>query len=1034
MATISPTQFRQDSAIRSQNEQVSNLAYACQLAKRPIEWIRATCLGSSRASSVLDRISTLAGEGIRRASNAGIRYESRSADLNGEIEHALKSRGIGAQVPRIAEVGATASLGPNADPEVTLALRMQDQTELLTNWSERQQELLAQLLEKLSVFTTLVQMRNRAGIVEDNNLKILALVKQATEGPNQISVWELFAKTYELTFFQTLLAGWFYWVYYMTSLINNTINAYVPAFINNITKKLTTESDKTRQVFFERLILNADEFLNADRKATQRYANDLEGPNLKAVRDKAIADEYVDLKKLCQDFSISIIQNDPPNVRFFRSLQDIYVIGRVFTLLEWLVNCFIIQRAMMYSILPDVVQGGVEQGLESIKGNPFAIAMTEFFTLQLEKFKHKLGSDQPMDQDSTPFPGTEELPKVIKLLLQVLPLEGNYTARELRQKIEESARSSDGRIVTEIQGGIVTGVNALFSFLNESMQSGELVTNLLELSLLPFEGGEKDQAALTAVYEAQCAQFKKTARSTLQLLIQKAISGHGSGDQQRYLAATQSMDAQKIVLDVLVPKLGEICERLENKIASSQNGSTETNSIQGDLVELLQILQVLSTRKELQDELEKLDGTHRNEIWRRFVPLHQRAKKIAEELLILQEHQNSHLRHTSAVTHLSQARDFLEMMGGEASGQSRRLQSPSIPLLGSAGVELVKALGADAPVPVKFKERVQKLDELSQAVAQEQNVIDAIYALFPPRASSHGGNGLLDQLLRFQRGERFPDFSPRNCMSKIAKNLEFFPKDDEAQAEKRELEALIRDGTRLQDRWDQLCLTLQSIHARRSHLRSAQQTLLNEALLEARGWIDQKITIYQSIKDQNHQKMHEGLTKVSSEMASLRGNLNRDTGSLSRPLSKWIRTVIPAGLGAYAGLPGLGASIAGGLFNKWWHNNSTDSSEEFGWSSVIQKSALAFIPAAIKGYTMWDPSLIVDGTMNQGLNALLGGAFGYSAASTLRSGAETYTFNQVWDIFEKAYDLSLDQRVYSAATTRLMKEMIRSHSLATASV
>lgn len=1030
MNTVSPIQFRHHSAANAQKEQPSKLAYAWQLAKRPVEWMRYACLGTSQPSSVLNKISVLAKAGIQLASGAGIRYESRSADLNGEIERALSSQGIGSAPSRIAEVGEVANLGPNRapDPEITLPLRMQDQTELLTT-RNRQQELLATLLEKLSVFTTLVQMRNRAGIKEDTNLKILALVKQATEGPNQISVWQLFTKTYELSFFQTLLAGWFYWVYYMTSLINNTINAYVPALIKNITEKLTTESDKTRQILFERLITNADEFLNADRMATQRYANDQEGPNLKEVRDKAIKKEYGDLITLCQDFSISVVQNDPPPVGFFRGPQEIPVIGTVFSLFEWLVNRFIIQRAMMYSILPDVFKDGVEQGLEAIKGNPFAIAMTEFFTSQLEKFKATLESNQPMDQDATLFPGNKKLPKIIKDLLQVLDLEGDYTVRELRQKFEKSAKSTDGHIVTQIQEGIVTGVNALFAFLNESMQSGELFTNLLELSLLPFEGEEKSQAALTAAYEAQCIEFKKTARDTLQLLTQKAISGHVNGDQQKYLAATQALSAQKVVLDVLVPKLGEICERLERKIASSQNGSTEANSIHGDLIDLFQTLQVLSTNKELQDELGKLDGTHRNEIWRRIVPLHKKAKKIAERLLPLQELQNSHLRLSSATTQLSEASDFLTRMRERISDQSRCLQNLSIPLLDQAAIKLSKALGADAPVPLGFKERIRSLDDLSQAVAQEQNALNAIYALYPSRASSEEGDGLLDQTLKFQRGERLSEFSPRDCMARIAKTLEFFPKDEQSQSEKRELDALIGDGTRLQSRWLQLSLTLQSIYARRSHLKNTQQATFNETLREAQDWVNQKTEIYRYLKDQDHQKMREIMTGVSSEMAALSKSSSQLTGPLSRPLSRWIWTVLPSGLG-YAGYPGIGALISGGFF-KWWYSSS-DASEELSWSSVIQKGVVAAVPAAIKSYTMWNPLPGIDETINQGLNAALGAAFGYSAINTGRSGFETYTFNKVWEIFEKAYDFSLDQRVYSAATTRLMREMIRSRALTAA--
>src|SRR5690606_27524962 len=215
---------------------------------------------------------------------------------------------------------------------------------------------------------------------------------------------------------------------------------------------------------------------------------------------------------------------------------------------------------------------------------------------------------------------------------------------------------------------------------------------------------------------------------------------------------------------------------------------------------------------------------HRNELWRRFVPLHKRAQKMAEELLELQEHQNSHLRLTSAVTQLTQAKAFLNLMGGGLSGQSRHLQNPSIPLLDQAAIELSKALEKDAPVPLKFKEKIQRLDSLSQAVSQEQNVIDAISLLFPQRASSRQGNGILDLLLRFRRGERIPEFSLKDCMAKIAKNLEVFPKDEESQAEKRELEALIGDGRQLEDRWDQLSLTLQSIYVRHSHLKNQHQT------------------------------------------------------------------------------------------------------------------------------------------------------------------------------------------------------------------
>lgn len=574
--------------------------YSCvQTARRPVEWLRSALYPYRNPADILIRINKSASDGIKRAQAKGLAIVSRSALHNNELNHLLNQRGMGKEaLTRGPDRGETANLERlSHNPETTRAPGLQGRVEA-TNWMEKKEKMQNKLKDKLSVFTALVQMRNRAGIKDENNLKIMSLVNRATEGTNPVSVWNLFSTHYDkqLGFFGKLFAAWFYWGFYQTSLITNTIRAYLGGFIDSLTEDLTKESSGTRTKVFRALIENTNSFLLEDLKATKAYAKEQESGLLKDIRNRSIERQYgFSLRTLCETFSAYRVEKDSPRVKFFEEFQKnlpkgLTILKYVFQFFEYLVNRLIIQRTMINSILPEVLESAVNNGLAATQPDnlPFAITMTQFFTSQLDKLRTILESKEaPTNLRS--LAGTEMLPSTIELLIEVLSLEGEQTPTVLRKKIAKLDKGDriEERVVNEIAKALANAGKALFLNLDETARSNELFARFLELSLAPFSGEEKTEEMLRSQYEEEYSLFERTATSIFKNLIRKAVSNEGNDTSTQIAQAKQSLLTQKTITCELVTKLNTLCNTMQGKVIRSAENPNEENDVQGDIVQLL---------------------------------------------------------------------------------------------------------------------------------------------------------------------------------------------------------------------------------------------------------------------------------------------------------------------------------------------------------------------------------------------------------------------------------------------------------------
>jgi hypothetical protein len=1015
-----------------------------------IEYGRYLWSPSPSPNNILSKISSAAERGLQRAKIRGVESEQITPKLHGDINELLAVRINAERTAAInsAQLGEVANLDRlMPDEEVTRAPQLQNREEA-RDWK---QEIIIRkdsLSKKVTIFTTLLQMRDRCGCGKDekNNLGLMELVKKATENKdNPPSVWELFTSRYEheLTLPQKFVAGWFYAFFYLTSLLGNTVEAYLGKFIEDISNDLTKESSETRTSVFRTLIENANQFLEEDNLATEHFANGKEHGSLKEYRNRAIERVYgFSLPDLCKAFSEHRVDKDSPTVPFLRSFQEIPVLGWPFQIFEWIVNRFLIQSSMKTSILPQALEGLVNKGLEATRQEnlPFSISMTQFLTKRLEQLftKIKTGMDSSPSKDK--FPGTEMLPTTIKNLTLTLALQGATTPLELRNKFEQIKKNKswnlDKTIADKIELAIVEAANKLFGYLHETVESGELFANLLELAEEPFFGKEKNPSLLLAEYKEEESKLRRTAKSVFEELIRKTFAErfYRKDTESSQKIAADLFDSQKIVINKTISSLKDVCDRMKDKIAQSQQEPKLENNVQTDITSLLQILHVLSSRKELQEELTNINEVDRNAIWRTLNPFIERTAKIQERILRLQELQDHYPSHHFVVHHLNVMNNLFKSIRDQFHTQPRHLQNSLIQPLGRTADEISKCLGAKAPLQIKLQGMIGEISRLTENIVKEQQIIDAIHALYPPRYNADDGEpeGLLDQLLNYERGVQPSGFKPKACLDEIKKYLAHFPPE-----EKHELEILIGNGSNLKMHWAALAEVLQKIYTKHMQIKYQDENLLDARLDADRDWIQEKVVKYTIVKEDDHSKMRSEMNAISMEVESLIKDSEYLMLNLPAALSPRVKQIanmlfpvagalLPLTAGTYAGgwVASSVGSFAGGLFGKWWNgdsslNKKTAAINQEPKDTVTVSVTKKIFITSLAGFVSY---FLPAGWSRAGAAATAGYA-GWNTVTTAQSIAEDRTYNQVMEIFNNAYDLMLNERIYKAATTRTLLAM-----------
>lgn len=968
-------------------------------------------------ADALRRINESANRGLQRAALSGVKIEPVAGHFHRELNQLLAQPRKGHVEKRdpTETVGPVANVRPT-DPEITRAIPLQVRVED-TDWKGEMDKHREDLTAKLSAFSAALIMRSLCTNEDNDNATLLKIAGQVTKPEETASLWDLFTSNYQPTFFQKLKAGLFYWVCYKTSLITNTVKSYLKSFVDSMTEDFPTDDSQTWSKLIKKLLENTHEFLIQDIGASKAFALAVQPDgDVEKYRKRAIEKHYGNsLEGLCRTFSKKVV-NDEYTVPFFEAFQKIPVIGYVFQAFQWLINKIVIRNVMKFFILPPALKSAVENGIEATEPHnlPFALAITKFLNKQMDNLREKL--DSPSTTPPPPqLPGTELLSPVIKELKMVLDLEPLKTQHELRQKFQEFKNEKwfkEKFVEESIQDGIKDGCYFLFDFLNETAKSRELFAHALRNACDLFAVHPVDRTALMAEFNEEQLKLKRTSREIFEKLIDKTVEKKVSPikpeEKAKQITKEAFADGQ-IVAKKTFDELTKLCEQMNLKVANSSN-------IQTEIASFLQIMQVAASRKETHERIEKLEPVDRDAIWRLSTPLFEKAAHLEERLLHLQELQDYYTSHVEAVKHLNTLKEVLETVHNQLDTQPRHL-GKLIDNLQKPCKEIRKILGERAPLTRHLEAMIKEISDLSEAIAKEQQVIVAIHAFYPPRLPNQQveQEGLLEQLLNYQRGIHVPGFQPKACLKEIGKYLEFFSPD-----EQKSLRELIDDGSHLEEKWPRLSLLLQRIYEAHREIKDRDSATLNEKLRTAEQWSREKIAKYTQVKDQDHAQMQREMRDVSTEVNNLRNDAYK--AQLNLPFhftSSQIKTtaaiagaVIGVGLTPLGAIgAGIGAALFTGARNlSGLSDKKSDAIGKTAGSLAAGAAAAYLFPAAA-------PLISLSGATLTGWN------YDHVAHKT----SQDEVLPKVMEIFDNAHALlTRSSRIWLATSTRAMQAMTSS--------
>ena len=804
------------------------------------------------------------------------------------------------------------------------------------------------LAQQLSVYNTLLEMRDRCKLPDENNLQLIRFTRLATEGDQPPSVWDLFTGHYSLSFFQKIKAAWFYWVYYKTSLISKTVATYLDDFIEKITGKLIGDEGAVRNAIFHTSLDNTNDFLVADQQATKDFAYGRQSGNLKDCRNRAIEAVYgFDLASLCQTCSERLVRPDAaPIVPFFSSFKTMPILGRLFKELEWIINRFVIQRSMKHSILPNALKQAVVNGVQATRPDnlPFAIHITRFFASRLEILKTSLAKKEwGSSAKSEPKPPelTRLLSPTIKHLKWVLDVETLQTAPELRKKIESIENGWDlpwdKYIEERIEKSIFEAGHLLFDYLNEMAKSGELFAHFLDLACTPFQREVKSPASLLMEYEAEHKRFKDVAYEVVDELVRQAVVGKDRTEVIEQ-ASTKSFQDWRTMAKGTFEKLNALCLQMNQQ-----------NEAQIHTASFLEALREFAIAKEIEEGIERLEPVYQDPIWRKITPLCERAEALVQRVVKeVQPLQEAAPLHRALETHLRSMEELFRSIRGQLGSEPR----PSLVPLAERAKSLVQTIGNSGGLdPSELATLQGSVNQIARAAEALSNAERSLGAVQELTGSSPGsGPGLLDQLLEYQRGVHPKGFKPKDCLAAVRKSLNHLP-----QGEAAELHALIGNGSSLNTKWVQLISPLlQRIYNRESAVKATEERTLT-AILNGTSQSTEQLTLkYQTIGEESRTTLRTELQTLRREVADLRRDLEtvqvHIPPSLTPDSTNLFVGIASAGIGTFGALVGgpigaaLGAgSIWVGAYYKQWIQKDIRS------KSRLPSTVMAGLSAGVGG-------------------------------------------------------------------------------------
>jgi len=544
------------------------------------------------------------------------------------------------------------------------------------------------LVKNSSLFTTLLFIHtNRLGFEQTDavNLAYREILKEKIESPDE-SLWGLYMKHLggDLSFFQKIRAGFWYFLTYTIGVIPNTVESFVKNVIGEFRKAVESSNPTQLNTVFKTTIEQLTILLQLYEDSATQYVEGANNPDRVGWKltqyQKMAIDKLGDpllfdkinaeqkpgedigkkmMTELCKGLTLNLVDQCFPQVQFFENLKKTTLfgirIGIVFDFVEWLIGGIInfFAREMTKYYLPANVQSLIELGLDkTLPGQySFKIAIANSLEQQVNEFKEELKT-LPATKPARLVQSSEieGLADRIMTTLKLKLLGEEPERAKVRQFLNDR---SPGRTIPEEEEELriilIEGVQQfIYHYSKKPEKMEKLFGNLLEQS---NKGFKVDRTVHTAVHYKKA--FDGLITATEQLLEEAVEEGvkkefkhidqktikefmEGVKDNNGRIVNEGIYDIQQKKGKYSFETLSSICAQMTARL-EARNPDEGTLLLQ-ELDHYVEILNEFGTHSKSMD-IDLYPDAVQHGFYKTFHPIYQNSIALAEQAIAIQQPQ-----------------------------------------------------------------------------------------------------------------------------------------------------------------------------------------------------------------------------------------------------------------------------------------------------------------------------------------------------------------------------------------------------------
>lgn len=317
------------------------------------------------------------------------------------------------------------------------------------------------------------------------------IIREASKTNRSLCDSYLEKKGHELSLLSVLIVKLTYFFLYECGIIPNIVEYSSKAILEHIRLGLIQKDGGKNLTTLTRIILKRlNSVLSDYLKAVTDYGN---GKGTGSKEDYVKEQLKKELDVICREFGNLIVTDFlPDHISFFHSWKEspylsVRLLAKIFTYYPeiWLTSFVHAQlRNKIPNQIQSLIQAKTEQDDER-RDLSFSIAITNSIIEQLGKFEQNLHNHEISSASKSHAAGTEQLPVVITLLLEILRLESCEDRAKIKEQLNKTS-SISSPITKELEESLIKGCHTFFSYLSDPNHSEEFIYNLLVQATTSF--------------------------------------------------------------------------------------------------------------------------------------------------------------------------------------------------------------------------------------------------------------------------------------------------------------------------------------------------------------------------------------------------------------------------------------------------------------------------------------------------------------------------------------------------------------------